>query len=162
MADTTIVVEGIEDVQKSFERLAKKYPDKAGELLRRDAVNVRKEIVKQVKKETKFDTESKQSLAKAGSYKISQVNGLGINQYVEISAKSPHFHLVENGHNIIMPKSHGVRGEKGVRIPNDNAGEKVGFVQGKHIIDTVTSKHEREMPGIVEDMIDKLLEEVGF
>ena len=61
-----------------------------------------------------------------------------------------------------MPKSHGVRGEKGVRIPNDNAGEKVGFFQGKHIIDTVTSKHEREMPDIVENMIDKLLEEVGF
>lgn len=162
MAGTTLVIEGMDELQRSLKKMAKKYPYSAGNMLRKDAINVRKEIVKQVKEETKFDTESKQSLAKAGSYKISKVQGDGLQQYVEITAKSPHFHLVENGHNIIMPKSHGVRGEKGVRIPNDNAGEKAGFVQGKHIIDTVTSKHEREMPDIVEDMIDKLLEEVGF
>lgn len=162
MAETTLIVEGMDELQKSFKILAKKYPDKAGELLRKDAISVRKEIVKQVKKETKFDNKSKRSLAKAGSYKVSQVKGIGIQQYVEISAKSPHFHLVENGHNIIMPKSHGVKGEKGVRIPNDNPGENVGYVQGKHIIDTVARKHEREMPSIVENMVEKLLEEAGF
>ncbi len=137
-------VDGLEDLEKSFRELVNKYPDKAGDLLRADARQLRKDVVKEVKKLTKTTGSSKRSLAKVGSYKISQVQGYYEGQYVEISAKSPHFHLVENGHELIIN------------------GQNRGFVQGKHMLDTAVKRHQESMPGIVSDMVDKLLEEGGL
>lgn len=160
--DMSISVEGLDELAISLKELTKKYPDKAGELLQQNAKALRKEVVKNVKKDTHFDKGNKKSLAKTGSYKISQVMGYGTKQFVEISAKSPHFHLVEHGHDSVMPDFHGVKGEKGKRIPNKNAGQKVGFVQGKHMMANAIKKAEREMPETLSKMVDELLKESGF
>ena len=146
MPDQTVSmqIDGLEDLEKTFRNLVKKYPDRAGELLKLDARQLRKDVVKEVKKVTKTKSSSKRSLAKVGSYKISPVKGLGAAQYVEIRAKSPHFHLVEHGHELIIN------------------GVNKGFVQGKHMMDNTVRKHQESMPDIVSDMVDKLLEEGGL
>ena len=161
-ADISINVEGFEELADLFKKLVKKYPDRAGELLQKNARELRKDVVKNVKKETKPDKENKKSLARAGSYKISPIRGYGIKQFVEISAKSPHFHLVEHGHDSIMPPFHGVKGKKGKRIPNKNPGQKVGFVQGRHMMATAVRKMEIKMPQTLLKMVDELLKEDGF
>lgn len=147
IGDHTFVmrVDGLEDLEKSLKDLSKKYPDKAGELLIKDARELRKDVVKETKDVTKTKSSSKYSLGKVGSYKISPVQGFGSNQFVEISAKAPHFHLVEHGHNLILP-----------------SGEHRGFVQGKHMMETTIKKHQENMPNIVSDMVDKLLKEEGL
>lgn len=160
--ELSISIEGLDELADSFKNLAKKYPDRAGELLQNNAKELRKEVVQNVKKETKFNRENKKSLARVGSYRISPIMGYREKQFVEISAKSPHFHLVEHGHENIMPPFHGIKGQKGVRIPNKNAGEKIGFVQGKHIMAAAVKKTEKEMPGTLSNMVDELLREGGF
>lgn len=135
---------GLEELQEKFESLVKKYPDRAGELLQKNARELRKDVVKEVKKETKTKGKSKRSLAKVGSYKISKVQGFGANQFVEISAKSPHFHLVEHGHDLII------------------RGQNRGFVQGKHVMKVVVRRTDAKMPETVEKMIDELLKEGGL
>lgn len=147
MSDQTLsmTIDGLDDLEATFKELVKKYPDRAGELLQKDARELRKDVVKEVKKTTKTKGSSKRSLAKVGSYKISPVQGIGSNQYVEVSAKSPHFHLVEHGH---VLKSHD--------------GQTIGFVQGKHMMDNTVKKHERSMPNTVSDMVDVLLKEGGL
>ena len=143
--DQVITIDGLDDLEKTFKDLVKKYPDRAGEMLREDARKLRKEVVKEVKKVTNTKSSSKRSLGKVGSYKISQVQGIGTNQYVEISAKSPHFHLVEHGH-----------------VQMNRAGQAIGFVQGRHLRDNTVKKHEGKMPEVVEDMVDRLLKEGGL
>ena len=138
-------IDGIDELVRSLENLVKKYPDRAGELLKKDAQKLRKDVVEEVKKVTKTKASSKRSLAKLGSYKISPVLGIGASQYVEVSAKSPHFHLVEHGH-VLKTKN----------------GKTIGFVHGKHMMDTTVKKHENELPDIVNKMVDDLLKQEGL
>lgn len=138
-----ISVTGIETVTKEFKSLVAKYPDRAGELLRMQGVAIRKEVIKNVK-ESVGTIHSKKSLSKAGSYRVSQPKGLGIRQTVEISAQSPHFHLVEHGHELIVN------------------GENRGFVPGKHMMADAVKKREKEMPAAVDAMLGELLKEGGF
>ena len=142
-------IEGTEkllELQETLKELTKKYPDRAGELLKEDAKQLRKKIATEFKQKTNTSN-SRKSLGRAGSYKISPVLGLGTKQYVEISAKSPHFHLVEHGHELV----------------NGN-GEKVGkgYVEGKHILDNEVKKHQNEFEDVVSGMIDTLLKENGL
>lgn len=164
MSDETISlnVAGIEGLIEDFKKLARKCPDKTGELLQKEAKNLRKDVIKRVKKDKETNEKSKRSLTKASSYKISPVQGYNEKQYVEISAKSPHFHLVEHGHNIVMPYSHGIKGEKNVKVPNKNAGQTVGFVQGKHMMAEAAAREQEKIADVVSDMINTLLKEGDF
>lgn len=141
----TLTMEGLEELIGSLNDLASKYPDKAGELLQKNARKLRKNVIENVKDLTESDGESKYSLSKAKSYAISPIQGFGADQFVEISAKAPHFHLVEHGHDLVS-----------------HSGEKIGFVQGKHMMNNAVKKANEDMPDTVEDMVTKLLKEEGL
>lgn len=164
MPDETISLDvtGMKELVEDFKKLARKCPDKTGELLKEEAKKLRKDVINRVKRDKETNEKSKRSLTKAGSYKISPVQGYNEKQYVEISAKSPHFHLVEHGHNIVMPYSHGIKGEKKVKVPNKNGGQTVGFVQGKHMMAEAAAQEQEKIVDVVSGMVDALLEEGGF
>ena len=155
-------VEGIDELVDRFKKLARKYPDKTGELLKKEAKSLRKDVINRVKRDNDTNKKSKRSLTKASSYKISPVKGYNGKQYVEISAKSPHFHLVEHGHEKVMPYSHGLRGKKGIKIPNKNGGQTIGFVPGKHMMAQAVSEEQGNIANVVSGMVDELLKEEGF
>lgn len=164
MSEQNVILstEGIEELVEDFKKLARKYPDRAGELLQKEAKEIRKRVINRVKRDKDSNEKSKRSLTKASSYKISPVQGYNEKQYVEISAKSPHFHLVEHGHKMVMPNYHGVKGQKGVKVPNKNGGQTIGFVPGKHMMaDTVREENTR-IADVVTDMVSELLKEGGF
>lgn len=119
MNDYTLRVEGLGELKKNLDELVKKYPDRAGNLLRAEALSLRKNVASEMRQKTNVSEKSKKSLGKIRNYKVSQVQGLGAYQFVEISAKPPHFHLVEHGH---VLKSH--------------KQETIGFVPGKHIMES--------------------------
>ena len=146
MSDIRVDISGIDDLQKTFDDLVKKYPDSAGDLLKKEGRSLRKEITNKAKSVVKTDSSNRYSLGKAGSYKISQIKGYGSNQFVEISAKSPHFHLVEHGHE-----------------EYDFKGNPTGrYVQGKHFLQEATKEFQGDMPKHVESMVDNLLKEGGL
>ena len=138
-----IVVTGIEELTKELQTLISQYPDRAGELLEKQGKALRKEVVKNVDR-TLGTAKSKRSLHKISSYRVSKAQGIGRKQYVEVSAKSPHFHLLERGHEIIMN------------------GENKGFYPGKHMMADAVKTHQREMPKMAEQMLDQLLKERGL
>lgn len=135
-------IDGMDELVESLERLIRKYPDKAGELLQKNAKKLRKDVITNVKEDTKTTGKTKRSLSKTSSYSVSPVKGYGTSQYVEISAKSPHFHLVEHGH---VLKSH--------------SGQTIGFVQGRHMMENAVKKREEHMDKDLERMISQLLKE---
>lgn len=69
MSDETISlnVAGIEGLIEDFKKLARKCPDKTGELLQKEAKNLRKDVIKRVKKDKETNEKSKRSLTKASS-----------------------------------------------------------------------------------------------
>lgn len=144
MGDREFTISGLSEVTESFEKIIRAYPDKAGDLLRKNAFKLRKEVVNNVKSDTKSKGKSKKSLAKLGSYKVSQVKGIGKNQYVEISAKSNHCHLVEHGHNLVIK------------------GKNIGFVPGKHMMEKAVKSYEDKSEQMALELIDKLLKEGGY
>lgn len=162
-SEMSMQVDGLEELIGSFEDLTRKYPDKAAELLVKQAKELRKDVVSQVKNDTDTDRTSKKSLAKTGSYEISPVHGYGSGQYVEISAKSPHFHLLENGHMNVVPKTRTIKvnGEKR-KISLTNGGSAVGFTPGYHFMDAASRKRQIAIPEGVEKMVNQLLREEGL
>lgn len=139
-----LTVSGIDDVSEELMALVKSYPDKAGELLEKRGKALRKDVVANVNKRLGTTRNSKRSLHKLGSYQVSKAKGIGAKQYVEFSAKSPHFHLLERGHEIIL---------NGVNI---------GFYPGQHMLADAVKVHQQEMPKAVESMVEELLKERGL
>lgn len=144
MSELDFNIEGLEELANDFDRLVKKYPDKAGDLLRTEARTLRQKASRRMKREKKSRKTSKRPLENVGSYNVSPVQGLGTAQYVEVSAKSPHFHLVEHGHDLVRN------------------GQTVGHVQGTHYFENTVKEQEAQMPIVVQRMVDKLLKEEGF
>lgn len=145
MSDQTFTMEiqGLEELNQALSNLGRNYPDQAEQLLIKSARAFRNDVVKEVKNITSTNGKNPKSLAKASSYKISPVKDFGVNQFVEISAKSPHFHLVEHGHDLVKN------------------GKKIGFVQGKHMMRNISEKYKNDMPKRVKKMMRKMLEREG-
>lgn len=136
---------GADELINALEKMAKEYPDAAGDLLRERGLELRRKIVLSAHENTNTKGDSKRSLGKIGSYRLSKVQGYGIRQFVELTVKSPHFHLVEQGHNMVNKK-----------------GETVGFVQGRHYFEKAVKEFEEEMPDSVEAMVDDLIGKAGL
>lgn len=159
-----VEIEGLKELAETFEELTRKYPDRAGNMLVMQAKELRKDVVRLVKNDTDTEGTSKKSLAKAGSYGISPVKGYGNKQYIEVSAKSPHFHLVENGHMKVIPKTRTVKTQDGEKrkIANSNGGATVGFTPGYHFMDRAAKKSQIEVPEGLKKVVDSLLREEGL
>ena len=143
----SVNVQGVDDLQESLNVLVRKYPDEAGRLLVRQARELRKDVVKLVKNDTDSPGTSDRSLTKLSEYKISKVYGIGSQQYVEVSGKSPHFHLVENGH---------------MQIDENGKTVGKGFVVGYHFMDRASKKRRIAIPAELEAVVDRLLREAGL
>lgn len=145
MADS-IEISGLDELATDLRSVVRKYPDRAGEELQKEAKELRKDVVVMVKNDTdehltKDGEKTKRSLTKASSYEISPVQGFNERQFVNISAKAPHFHLLENGHQLVSHK-----------------GRVIGFVPGYHFMDRARKEHAKKLPERMEKMVNHLLE----
>ena len=143
MAEVEITISGLDELVADLNKLIQKYPDKAGDLLKKNAKDFRKKYVKQVKSAAKHKSGKSKSLVKSKNMKIYPVQGLGIRQSVDIGSISPHYHLFERGHNLIVPWMPSVS----------------GFVEGRHVMEKSIDEYEKLLPGIAEKMRDELLKE---
>lgn len=145
MADR-IEISGLDELATDLRSVVRKYPDRAGEELQKEAKELRKDVIAMVQNDTdehlnKDGAKTKRSLTKASSYEISPVQGFNERQFVYISAKSPHFHLLENGHQLVTHK-----------------GQAIGFVPGYHFMDRARKDHAKKLPERMEKMVNNLLE----
>lgn len=159
--ESTIQVIGLDDLTESMQKLVKRYPDRAGDLLRSEALKTRKEIAKNAKSSFKVDNKRKKMLSRVGSYRVSQVKGYGVNQYVEISARSPHFHLLERGHAVVTPKHRTIK-KKGIRFTLKSGGRTVGNKSGYFFLKKAKDEEAIRFPEAVDDMVNAILKESGL
>ena len=156
MSGVDISIEGLDELTQDFETLIAKFPDKAGDLLRKNAREFRKEYVKNVRSAVKHSSGKAKSLTKLGNTKVYPIQGMGKKQYVEIGATSPHFHLFERGHNSLVPRFVGRPRSDGSRnyVMVDN-----GKVEGRFIMQKSIDEYETKLPEIAEKMCTELLKE---
>lgn len=148
--DSFIMAVGMEDLEKSFAQLAKKYPDRAGEFLKKQAYKTRSGVVREMKSAVDVDLSNDKSLGKPKNYSVSQVKNYGKNQEVELTAKSPHFHLIEHGHELV---SHGAL---------KSSRKNLGWVPGYLVMDAERKRRDAKIPVECGEWADELLAEEGF
>ena len=132
---------GLEELTADLERLIKRYPDKAGDLLKENAKDFRKDYIKKIKSAVKHKSGSGKSLVKPKNIKIT-MGGIGTRQYADIGSISPHFHLFERGHNLEIPWI-----------------GYTGFVEGRFVMKESIDEYEKKLPEIAQTMCDELLKE---
>lgn len=134
--------EGLEEFERDLKNAIKKAPAQAEETL----IELAKEFKNSAKK--KADSELKHIKREGDSKKYAIKrrwghklvdDGLGATVLVWNSA--PHFHLVENGHNLVRK------------------GRIIGFVPGKHIMEKTRNDYKDIVPERFEKMVDDILKE---
>lgn len=138
-------IDGLEELERDLEKAIRKAPAQAEETL----LGIAKDFKKSAKK--RADTELhhtkrkgddiKKAIGKKWGHKLVD-DSIGMTVMVWNSA--PHFHLVENGHNLVRN------------------GRTVDFVKGKHIMEKTRNDYQDIVPERFRKMIDDILQENGL
>lgn len=132
--DFEIKFEGIEDLKIRLDAVRSQYPYKEEEILGK--------LGKTLKASAKSKTptgKSKKHLK--NQYKLSKVEYSKDGSFITMTNTSPLFHLVEKGH----------------VIKNKKGGPNLGFVPGKHMVETSMMELDQSMPAIVGAWLDGVL-----
>ena len=140
-------ISGLDELRADLEKAVKLYPDKSEKMLKKAGKQFKNRVIKITHEATAHHTGN---LAKG--YKIDQVQGFGINMQVNFRATAKHFHLIENGHEMVVG-----RVKKGRKIIKE--GKVVGYVPGRLIVHQVREEYRTELPKIMEKMLEEILRE---
>jgi hypothetical protein len=151
--DFSMDYQGLDELERDMERAMKLFPDEC----RRNLEEQGNEFRTMARQEYRKATTRRTGNLTRGFY-ISPVMGLGLNQFIEFCAEgngrrrpNPHFHLIENGHKIVLPYSW------------DNVGgDQRGFVPGVKLIPKLRAKFEPVFRAAAERTIDKILKGSGL
>ena len=150
MSQVDIEFNGIEELQNAMRKAIEKYPGTAEEYLKKVGKNFKKRVLKIT--DSAVDTHT--GRLKKG-YKLGPVKSYGANMYIEFSGTAKHFHLIENGHNQVLPKK-----KKGKTMKN--GGSVVGFVPGRLIVKQARAEYQEKMPQLMEQAIDEIIRGSGL
>lgn len=138
----TFEFEGLEELERDLRKAIKKCPVKAKETLKLLGRDFRKAAYHKANSELKPHT--RKAGDKKGAIKRkwdSKVIGEGVEMTALIWNSARHFHLIENGHNLVKN------------------GKIIGFVPGKHIMEKTRNDYKDIVPEKFEEMIDEILKE---
>lgn len=134
--------EGLEEFQNNLEKAIKKAPAQAEETLVKLAIEFKNSAKKKANAEMKThkyaESQKRKAIRRKWGHKLVDDN-LGAAVLIWNSAR--HFHLVENGHQLV----------RGGRV--------IGFVPGKHIMEKTRSDYKDIVPERFEKMVDDILKE---
>jgi len=137
--------EGLEEFQRDLERAITQAPAQAEETLLELAKELKASAKKRAKRElrphNREGEQKKKAIQKKWGYKLVG-DRLGAAALVWNSA--PHFHLVENGHQLVRD------------------GHVIGFVPGKHIMEKTRNDYKDIVPERFEKMVDDILRGSGL
>lgn len=154
MARAKADVFGFEELEKSFAKVQKKYPDSADAFLMTEG----KAVNKRTKQLTPVRTRKLRNswrLKKVKLYKSGTV------RVVRVQSTASHAHLVELGHEIVRGGKSRERGRKLNRIQRSVRGiTSGGYVEGKHMLETAMIEARTRFDKDAQKLIDKLTEDL--
>lgn len=136
MANFDFTIEGLDELERDLSAAIEEYPATMKAGLKDIAKDFRKSVRARTPDGKDHKGDAKTKLRKKFGIKMLD-DGVASAALVYNSAR--HFHLVENGHNL-------VRG-----------GRTVGFVPGKHMMEQTRNEYESIVPDRFEDLCDAAL-----
>lgn len=145
---------GFDELEKAFNRMEKKYPDKADAMLMAlgQAANKRTKALTPVrtKKLRKSWRLKKVKLYKSGTVRV-----------VRVQSTAPHAHLVEYGHEIVKGGKTRERGRTLNRVQRSARGiTSHGRVEGKYMLEKAMTETRPAFNRDAEKLLDAICEEV--
>ena len=144
---------GFDDLQKSFNRIEKKYPDKTDAMLMamgRVATN-----------KTKAKTPVGETKKLKSSWRLKKPKRYGKARLVRTQSSAPHAHLVELGHGIVTGGSSRRKGRNLNTLERSVRGiQSKGKVDGKKMLETSFKEMEGSFYKSAEKLLDELTNEV--
>ena len=131
--DFEVKFEGLEDLQVRLEEVRARYPFKEEEILLKLGA-----VLKASAKDKTPTGKHKKHLK--NQYKLSKVNYDKDGSNITMTNPSPLFHLIESGHRMVGKNGH-----------------VLGFVPGKHMVETALIELEQTLPGVVGAWLDDIL-----
>ena len=140
---------GFDELQKEFNRIEHKYPDKTDAMLMAQG----KTAASRVKSKTPVGKTKKLK----GSWRLKKPKKYGSTRAVRVQSEAPHAHLVEDGHEIISGGSTRKNGRKLNTLERAVRGIKSGGrVEGKKMLESTVM----ELEGSFYRSANKLLNEI--
>ena len=128
--------EGLNELSDKLKTVTDKYPWKAEEELTKLGKNLKKGAASRTP-----DSKIKHKHKLKRSYKLSDVKYSRYGtSYITLKNTSPHFHLVEKGHNMVTKD-----------------GKIIGYVPGVHMLEDAVTELDNRMPAELDKWADKLL-----
>lgn len=124
---------GTEELAADFDRAVQEYPYEAEAALNRVGNKFRRSVIE---KTPITEKEHKNKLKKSFKKKIV---GYGNDIEWQLQNKAPHFHLIERGHKLVNHK-----------------GEAIGFIPGKHMVESTAQEFESIVPDEMKKMLRKV------
>ncbi len=170
MSSAGFEMEGLEELQRDVEKVLREYPEEVSKKTYSLAGEFTKDV--NAKFPSAYST-GKGSLSKSWKREREKTAFTGYTASVNVRNTAPHFHLVENGHEGVVPENgyaaHQNRGNKALKgdTKNKRPGRQkrdkkrmksIGFVPGKHYCETTRNEWKSKLPQKVEKFVSKMLE----
>lgn len=144
--------DGLDDLVDGLENAVSKYPDLAEAGLKKEQKDFKKDMIRET-----WSAVDKHTGNLVRGFRFSAIRGNRSNMetdfYAEGSKKGAHFHLVNNGHEMVTVVSRNGKKVQG-------GGKTVGFVAGRRIKEPVIERWHQEHAKRAEKMLEKIHEEV--
>ncbi|AQP40864.1 hypothetical protein DO83_02535 [Anaerostipes hadrus] len=144
--------DGLNDLVDGLENAVSKYPDLAEASLKREQRDFKKDMIRET-----WSAVDKHTGNLVRGFRFSAIRGNRSNMetdfYAEGSKKGAHFHLVNNGHEMVTVVSRNGKKVQG-------GGKTVGFVAGRRIKEPVIERWHQEHAKRAEKMLEKIHEEI--
>lgn len=171
MSDFTFELEGLEELQRDIDQVFRVYPEAASKKVYNLAGKFTKDV--NAKFPASYST-GKRPIPKSWKREREKAAFTGYTVSVEVRNTSPHFHLVENGHEGKIPEN-GYAAHKnskgqaakagsgnkklGKRKKNRSRMKVIGFVPGKHYCEATRREWQEKFPEEVRKFVDKMLKD---
>lgn len=171
VSDFEFKINGLKELQNDIEKCFKKYPEESSKKIYNLAGRFTKDV--NAKFPSKYGN-GKRALGKSWKREREKTMFAGYTVQINVRNAAPHFHLVENGHEGVIPESQyaayiknkgqSASAEKRNKMPGKATKgsyrlKTIGFVPGKHYCEKTRNEWQRSFPEEVEQFVDKMLKD---
>lgn len=155
MQSTKFSYSGTDELEKAMERAGKVLPEYTEIALKKEARAVAKELKSRVDEEAKGHGKKPGTLKR--SFKPGKVIKSGSNYTAAVLSSAPHYHLYEEGHDMISHKRKNKSGKGKV-----GTGKFIKEVHGRKTVARYMAQRSENAEEIAEKLLDDILKEAGL
>lgn len=155
--DINFELVGSGEFAEAMEKAMKQFPASAEKILKKEARNIAKDLGIRVQDEAKGHHIPATGNRLQDSFRQGKVIRSRKNYTVAVTSKAPHYHLYEEGHDLI---THNRKNRFGKGIPG--TGRKVGKVYAKKTVGKYMARRSVYSEAIGQELLNSILEDAGF